>query len=478
MLARATALLALAAAVEGAPSPVPDPVLDCKLRRVLADVAAARVPWMEPSRVTDALRLSECPSDSASGAGAASASASANAIRPRNAGTAGASDLWEQLPLVGDNGAVVIYADGDAGNDTNDGLTPSRAVRTLTAARNLARLARKAAANTGTSTSTTANTTNNTGGGGGVTVALRGTFYLAEPLVLDDSSDGSVTWRGPAVISGGFPLSDLAWSPAGRGFPSAVVEATLPVGVPTTGVCVVLSRRLSVRVRVSVSLPCLCHCLCHCLCLYLGGCHCLSFFLILSTSLCLCVCLCLSLSLSFSRFLFLSLSLSLSLSLFLFRSFPFSHSHSLAMLTTTAPLLPCVCLFCVCLPCFFAVCLVGLPCAFARLCACVCVCTACVCARARACVCMCARVCVLTSYALFDGTTGRRLTSAREPNGDAETMMQPTGWALALGNMNGSLTPPGDFTHVEVDKPGRNSSVFPVFGRDHDPRAAPDGYVW
>lgn len=87
----------------------------------------------------------------------------------------------------------------------------------------------------------------------------------------------------------------------------------------------------------------------------------------------------------------------------------------------------------------------------------------------------------LEGYALFDGNTGRRLPLAREPNGDAETQMQPIGWALARGNVNGSLQPPAASSpalHVEVSVPARNSSVFPIFGRDFDPRNPPLGYVW
>jgi hypothetical protein len=82
--------------------------------------------------------------------------------------------------------------------------------------------------------------------------------------------------------------------------------------------------------------------------------------------------------------------------------------------------------------------------------------------------------------ALFDGGSQRRLPLAREPNGDAETQMQPTGWALVRDNINGTLAPPSSapVVHFEVDQPARNSSVFPVWGRDFDPRNAPSGYVW
>lgn len=83
-------------------------------------------------------------------------------------------------------------------------------------------------------------------------------------------------------------------------------------------------------------------------------------------------------------------------------------------------------------------------------------------------------------YGLFDGDSGRRLPCAREPNGEVETQMQPTGWALVRGNPNGTLSPPipGDFEHVEVADFARNESVFPIWGRDFDPRNPGIGYVW
>lgn len=228
---------------------------------------------MDPSRVSDALQLGNCPT----------APRLSRAAAPR---------------IPAETRGAEIFADGDGGDDGADGLSPLRAVRSLAVARALAREASVAV------------------GGARVTVSLRGTFYTPEPLLLG-AADANVTWRGPAVISGGLPLSGLSWSAAGGGFPVAAVAAALPDGAPTKGV-----------------------------------------------------------------------------------------------------------------------------------------------------------------FSLFDGASGRRLPCAREPNGDAETMMQPTGWALARGNINGSLVPVGSFAHVEVASPGRNSTVFPIFGRDEDPRNVPDGYVW
>jgi hypothetical protein len=81
-------------------------------------------------------------------------------------------------------------------------------------------------------------------------------------------------------------------------------------------------------------------------------------------------------------------------------------------------------------------------------------------------------------FSLFDGDAARRLPLAREPNGDAETQMQPSGWALVRGNAAGDLPFPGACAHAEVDAPARNNSNFPVWGRDADPRNPGVGYVW
>ena len=81
---------------------------------------------------------------------------------------------------------------------------------------------------------------------------------------------------------------------------------------------------------------------------------------------------------------------------------------------------------------------------------------------------------------LFDATTERRLPLAREPNGDAENDMQPKGYALVRGNINGTLTPPKPvsvMSHVEIGPP-RNLTSFPIWGRDFDPRNPGIGYVW
>ena len=275
-------LLIAESAQARSPPPPPDAALDCSLRVLIADVSSARVPWLDPTRIFDALQLSGCPGGADNRAGAAAIAIEAAKLRH---------------PEMAADGAAAVYADGDAGDDSSDGASPARAVRSLEVVRALARAA-------------------SARGAARVTVSLRGTFYARDtPLVLG-AADANCTWRGPAVISGGIPLSGLAWAPA-AGFPAPVLEAALPPGVPTAGI-----------------------------------------------------------------------------------------------------------------------------------------------------------------FSLFDGGSGRRLTAAREPNGDAETMMQPAGWALARGNINGSLATPGDFAHVEVASPGRNCSVYPIFGRDFDPRNVPAGYIW
>lgn len=75
---------------------------------------------------------------------------------------------------------------------------------------------------------------------------------------------------------------------------------------------------------------------------------------------------------------------------------------------------------------------------------------------------------------LFDLTddSNANLILAREPNGNAYTDLQPTGYALANGNINGTLYDPPTGVHIEIDHPERNSSVYPVWGKDFDPRGA------
>ena len=79
-------------------------------------------------------------------------------------------------------------------------------------------------------------------------------------------------------------------------------------------------------------------------------------------------------------------------------------------------------------------------------------------------------------FSLFNAS--QRLPLAREPNGNAETQQQPTGWALVRGNAAGDLPFPGAAAHQEVDAPTRNNSNFPVWGRDNDPRNPGVGYVY
>jgi hypothetical protein len=71
---------------------------------------------------------------------------------------------------------------------------------------------------------------------------------------------------------------------------------------------------------------------------------------------------------------------------------------------------------------------------------------------------------------LFDVGTGANFVWAREPNGNPFRDLQPTGYALADGDLNGTLPDRSLGQHIEIDHPPRNSSVYPVWGKDFDPR--------
>eukprot|EP00038_Savillea_parva_P001128 m.101630 g.101630 ORF g.101630 m.101630 type:complete len:913 (-) comp10400_c0_seq1:76-2814(-) len=71
---------------------------------------------------------------------------------------------------------------------------------------------------------------------------------------------------------------------------------------------------------------------------------------------------------------------------------------------------------------------------------------------------------------MFDTDTGANYVWAREPNGNPFHDLQPTGYALANGNINGSLPDRSPGRHREIDHPPRNSTVYPVWGKDYDPR--------
>ena len=81
----------------------------------------------------------------------------------------------------------------------------------------------------------------------------------------------------------------------------------------------------------------------------------------------------------------------------------------------------------------------------------------------------------------IDGASGvgERLVWAREPNGNAEVDLQPIGYAPAQDNPLGDKPPPaaaGPWTALRTPVPKRNSTSFPGFGFDNDPRR-PNGYV-
>eukprot|EP01060_Flectonema_neradi_P036536 TRINITY_DN7048_c0_g1_i1.p1 TRINITY_DN7048_c0_g1~~TRINITY_DN7048_c0_g1_i1.p1 ORF type:complete len:816 (+),score=150.06 TRINITY_DN7048_c0_g1_i1:63-2450(+) len=68
---------------------------------------------------------------------------------------------------------------------------------------------------------------------------------------------------------------------------------------------------------------------------------------------------------------------------------------------------------------------------------------------------------------------GTRMVLARQPNGNAETDLQPQGYALAAGNPFGKQPLPSKAGPVEglsIQTPTRNNSFYPDFGTDNDPR--------
>ncbi len=80
----------------------------------------------------------------------------------------------------------------------------------------------------------------------------------------------------------------------------------------------------------------------------------------------------------------------------------------------------------------------------------------------------------------LSGVVGHRLPWAREPNGNAEVDLQPVGYALAQDNPLGEQPAPagaGPYTPLRAAHPLRNSSFFPGWGYDLDPRRPGTGYV-
>ena len=73
---------------------------------------------------------------------------------------------------------------------------------------------------------------------------------------------------------------------------------------------------------------------------------------------------------------------------------------------------------------------------------------------------------------------GYRLPWAREPNGQVEEDLQPRHLAKARGQ---GSTPPGPSDNGSmysiVATPRRNNSVYPIWGRDYDPRDVRDGEI-
>lgn len=71
-----------------------------------------------------------------------------------------------------------------------------------------------------------------------------------------------------------------------------------------------------------------------------------------------------------------------------------------------------------------------------------------------------------------------RLVWAREPNGHPERDLQPDGYALVAGGPGTARQWPTNAgsIHLAVTEPRRNSSVYPVFGEDLDPRGGGNWY--
>lgn len=67
-------------------------------------------------------------------------------------------------------------------------------------------------------------------------------------------------------------------------------------------------------------------------------------------------------------------------------------------------------------------------------------------------------------------TDDERLVWAREPNGHPERDLQPDGYARVTGRGTAGTWPKTRGIHVAVTEPTRNSSIYPVFGQDLDPR--------
>ena len=73
----------------------------------------------------------------------------------------------------------------------------------------------------------------------------------------------------------------------------------------------------------------------------------------------------------------------------------------------------------------------------------------------------------------------RRLVWAREPNGNSDYDVQPDGYATANGTIPGGRTWPKTTgsLHLSLKTPARNSTVYPWFGEDRDPRGNGNWYV-
>ena len=69
-----------------------------------------------------------------------------------------------------------------------------------------------------------------------------------------------------------------------------------------------------------------------------------------------------------------------------------------------------------------------------------------------------------------------RLIRARCPSGNPEIDVQPEGYAFSIGPFNGQQPHPNDAIYFNISTPSRNSSIYPYFGSDKDPRGEWEAY--
>ena len=76
---------------------------------------------------------------------------------------------------------------------------------------------------------------------------------------------------------------------------------------------------------------------------------------------------------------------------------------------------------------------------------------------------------------LFINTT-HRLIRARSPNGNPEIDIQPKGYGYSINGYNGQQPYPNNGIYISIVTPSRNSTIYPYFGSDNDPRGKWEAY--